>query len=448
MQVADTAVRTLIVGLGKTGLSVARYLAARGDAVAVTDSRDEPPGLAALSAELPDTAVFLGGFSEDALGRADQVVVSPGVATDIPFIHRAREKGLPILGDIELFARAVDAPVVAVTGSNGKSTVATLVGLMAERAGRVTRTGGNLGTPALELLGADEKVDLYVLELSSFQLELTDSLHCAAAVVLNISADHMDRYPDIAAYAAAKARIYERCEVAIANRQDPLVMVMVAGRDAVTTFGLDAPKRGEYGLIKHEGSQWLARGDERLLAMSALPIRGTHNAANALAALALGAAVGLSIEAMVAVLREFRGLPHRMQWVGEAGDVVYVNDSKATNVGAALAAMRGLEMPLVVIAGGDGKGADFAPFADALAGRARALVLIGRDAARIEEAVAGRTPVYREVSIEAAVRRSHELAQPGDMVLLSPACSSLDMFEDFAARGTAFVNAVREVAHV
>ncbi len=445
---ADAAVRTLIVGLGKTGLSVARYLAARGDAVAVTDSRDEPPGLAALRADLPDTAVFLGGFSEEALGRADQVVVSPGVATDIPFIHRAREMGLPILGDIELFARAVDAPVVAVTGSNGKSTVATLLGLMADRAGRKIRIGGNLGVPALELLQADGVVDLYVLELSSFQLELTDSLHCVAAAVLNVSADHMDRYADMSAYAAAKARIYERCDAAIANRQDPIVMQMVAGRGDVTSFGLDVPRAGQYGLLAHDDGPWLARGETPLLPVSSLRIRGTHNAANALAALALGAAVELPVDAMLEVLREFRGLPHRMQWVGEAGGIVYVNDSKATNVGATLAAIHGVDMPLVVIAGGDGKGADFSAFADALAAHARALVLIGRDAARIEEAVGGRIPVYRESSIEAAVRRAHDLARPGDMVLLSPACSSLDMFEDFAARGSAYMEAVREVAHV
>lgn len=441
-----TKPRTLIVGLGKTGVSCARYLAAHGHEVAVTDSRDQPPGLAALRREVPDAAVFVGGFSEEALARAEQVVLSPGVPLADPYVQRALARGLPVVGDIELFARAARAPVVAVTGSNGKSTVVTIVGLMAERAGRRVRVGANLGTPALDLL-ADGEPDLYVLELSSFQLETTHSLAPLAAAVLNVSPDHMDRYATFDDYAAAKARIYRGCRIAVLNRDDACVMAMRPAGATAVTFGLGAsPADGDYGLLEHAGGEWLARGREPLMPVTALRVRGRHNVANALAALALGEAAGLAREAMIDVLSEFRGLPHRTEWVAEVRGVTWLNDSKATNVGATLAAVAGFATPLVLIAGGDGKGQDFAPLAAALPGRVRAVVLLGRDAPRIAAAIGDRVPVKLVTTMEQAVKQAARLAKAGDTVLLSPACSSLDMFENFEQRGRQFAEAVRRLA--
>ncbi|MDE2069989.1 MAG: UDP-N-acetylmuramoyl-L-alanine--D-glutamate ligase [Gammaproteobacteria bacterium] len=436
--------KTLVVGLGRTGLSCVRFLAARGAEVAVTDSRARPPALAQLRELVPQAAVFVGGFSEQALAGAEQVLVSPGVAANAPFLETARARGLPVFGDIELFARTVRAPVVGITGSNGKSTVTTLVGRMAERAGIEARVGGNLGTPALDLILATEPA-LYVLELSSFQLEVTDSLRCVAATVLNVSPDHMDRYASAADYAAAKARIFRHCLTAVVNREDAQVRRMLQAQQKQISFGLDAPRDANYGLIEHGGSRWLARGAERLLAVSELRIRGTHNVANALAALALGEAAGLPRPAMLAALREFPGLPHRMQYLGTRRGVAYYDDSKGTNVGATLAAVAGVSQPLVLIAGGDGKHQDFAPLARALVGKARAVVLLGKDAALIETALAGRVPTVGVKDMDAAVVQAAAHAQPGDWVLLSPACSSLDMFDNFEHRGRVFAEAVRRL---
>ena len=437
--------KTLIVGLGKTGLSCARFLTAHGEEIAVTDSREHPPGLKDLRALLPDAAVFLGGFSEDALKHADRVVLSPGVAAGTPFIAKARAMGLPVMSDIELFAHYARAPVVGITGSNGKSTVTTLLGVMAERAGRTVRVGGNLGTPALDLL-KDAEPELYVLELSSFQLEITDSLACAAATVLNISPDHMDRYADLSQYAAAKARIFRGCRMAVLNRDDPAVRTMGAGAKARVSFGLDTPAAGDYGLLGSGPGEWLVRGSERLMPVSVLAMRGRHNLANALAALALGEAVGLPVAAMVDALQDFRGLPHRMEFVAAVNDVAYYDDSKGTNLGATLAAVAGVGQPLVLIAGGDAKGQDFAPLAEVLGQKARAAVLLGKDAPLLEQAFAGKLPVQRVKDMDAAVQAAAKLAQPGDMVLLSPACSSLDMFENFEQRGRVFAAAVRRLA--
>ena len=434
--------KTLVVGLGRTGLSCVRFLAAHGAEVAVTDSRARPPALAQLRELVPQAAVFVGGFSEQALAGADQVLVSPGVAANAPFLNAARARGLPVFGDIELFARSAQAPVVGITGSNGKSTVTTLVGQMAARAGVEVRVGGNLGTPALDLIG-DAEPGLYVLELSSFQLEVTESLRCVAAAVLNVSPDHLDRYATLADYAAAKARVYRHCGTAIINRGDPRVHSMVATGQRQISFGLDEPRGTDYGLIEYKDTGWLARGAEPLLPVSDLHIRGAHNAANALAALALSEAAGLPRAAMLATLREFAGLPHRMQYVATRCDVEYYDDSKGTNVGATLAAVAGASRPLVLIAGGDGKNQDFAPLAQALAGKARAVVLLGKDAPAIEQVLAGRVPAVRVKDMHAAVAQAAKLAQPGDWVLLSPACSSLDMFDNFEHRGRVFAQAVR-----
>jgi len=441
---------SVVVGLGKTGLSCARWLAARGEQVAVTDSRDEPPGLAGLHAEWPQVAVHAGGFDPALLARAGRIVLSPGVPLAEPALAAAIADGVEVVGDIELFARVAKAPVVAITGSNAKSTVTTLVGEMARAAGLDARVGGNLGTPALDLLPSPgtAEPDLYVLELSSFQLETTATLDAAAAVVLNISPDHLDRYPDLAAYAAAKRRVFQGGGVMVVNADDPAVAAMAEPNRRVIRFGLGVPAADDYGLRRQDGADWLCRGREALLPVGEMRIRGYHNAANALAALALGEAAGLPRAAMLAALRDFTGLPHRCQWVAEVGGVHFYDDSKGTNVGATLAALQGLgaDGRVVLIAGGLGKEQDFSPLRPGLAACGRAAVLIGRDAPRIEAALGGAVPVVRAAGMSEAVAAAAALAQPGDSVLLSPACASFDMFRDYVHRGEVFVAAVRELA--
>lgn len=436
--------RTLIVGLGKTGLSCARFLAARGIAFAVTDSRAEPPGLATLRAELPDVPLYLGGFAEAAFACAEQLVVSPGVSLREPPIAAALGRGAEAVGDIELFARHAKAPVVAITGANGKSTVTTLVGLMAQAAGRDVRVGGNLGTPVLELIQAREP-ELYVLELSSFQLETTHSLNAAAAVVLNVTPDHMDRYASLEEYAAAKQRVYRGDGVMVLNADDSVVRTMIEPSRRQVLFTLGEPGPHDFGLRQAAEGVWLARGSERLMPVSELRVAGLHNAANALAALALGDAVGLPMGAMLHALREFPGLPHRTQWVAERDGVRWYNDSKGTNVGATLAALQGMSGKVVLIAGGDGKGADFTPLRQAAAEKARGVVLIGRDTPIIEAALDGVVPVVRAVDMDDAVAKARVLAKPGDSVLLSPACASFDMFNGYDHRGRVFVDAVQRL---
>jgi len=359
---------------------------------------------------------------------------------------QARARGLDIVGDIELFARAADAPVVGITGTNGKSTVTTLLGRMAERANVRVRVGGNLGQPALDLLDRGP-TDLYVLELSSFQLDTTHSLKLKASVVLNVSADHMDRYATLKAYAASKARIYANSETAVVNADEPIVSSMPRAGQRVMSFSL-LDEKADFALMTPPGreGQWLARRGDPLLPLAALKISGRHNAANALATLALGDALRLPIAPMLDELREFTGLPHRAQWVADLGGVRYINDSKGTNVGATLAAVGGLSGPLVVIAGGDGKGQDFSPLAAAFRGKVRTTVLLGRDAGLIETALAGICQTTRAATMQAAVQAAARFAQPGDTVLLSPACSSLDMFRDYAERGNEFAAAVKELA--
>ncbi len=433
--------RVLVVGLGKTGLSCARFLAARGLEVAVTDSRVQPPGLDALREELPDAALFLGEFVPEAFAAADAVLVSPGVAVREPLIAQAAQRGVPVLGDVDLFAAVAGAPVIAITGSNGKSTVTTLVGEMARRAELRVGVGGNLGTPLLELL--DAAAQLYVIELSSFQLETAHRLNAAAATVLNLSEDHMDRYDDLESYRAAKQRIYRGDGAMVINADDPQVAAMAQRGRRLLTFSLGAPAADGYGLVQRGGGSWLARGAEPLLAVEALRMAGRHNIANALAALALGEAAGLPRAAMLDALREFPGLAHRCQLVAERDGVAWYNDSKATNVGAAVAALEGFERPLILIAGGDAKGADLMPLRAPVARRARAAVLLGRDTERLAEALADAVPLHRVASIEEAVQVAAGLAQAGDAVLLAPACASLDMFRNFEERGERFAAAVR-----
>jgi UDP-N-acetylmuramoylalanine--D-glutamate ligase len=440
----------VIVGLGRTGLSCARYLHERGWRIAVTDTRAAPPQLAALRELDAQIPLRLGALDARLLDDALCVVVSPGVSLAEPFFAAARRRGLEIVGDIELFARAVDAPVAAITGTNGKSTVTTLVGRMAARAGVKVRVGGNLGEPALDLLAAahraGEAVGLYVLELSSFQLEATHSLDLAAAAVLNISPDHLDRYSSVAAYADAKARIFARCDTAVINLDDPLVVAMPRPGQRALSFSLRATSGADYAVDVRDGGAWLTRRGEPLLPVSKMRIRGLHNAANALAALALGEALDLPLPAMLAELETFTGLPHRTQWVAEVAGVTYIDDSKGTNVGATIAAVTGMEGPLVIIAGGDGKNQDFAPLAAAFRGKVHHTVLIGRDARLVGEALRGVGTTKYCASLEEAVCAAAGAARPGDTVLLSPACASLDMFRDYTHRGAVFARAVKELA--
>lgn len=449
MQMASAdGMKTLVVGLGKTGLSCAHYLRQRGVAVAVTDSRADPPGLAALRESMPEVAVFVGGFDPEVFAAAERLVVSPGVSVAEPLIRAAIARGVPVVGDVELFAEATRAPVCAITGSNGKSTVTTLVGLMARLAGRRVAVGGNLGEPVLDLL--ESNAELYVLELSSFQLETTSGLAPEVAVVLNVSPDHMDRYPDLAAYAAAKARVYERARLAVVNRDDPLVSAMLHPGARAIGFTLGAPAPGDFGLRHAGASTWICHGEARLMDAAEVAIAGRHNLANALAALALASGCGIPLMVACDALRRFPGLPHRSTLVAERQGVRWFDDSKGTNPGATLAALEGL-LPegepgrVVLIAGGDGKGADFAPLRPAVERVARAVVLIGRDAPLIEAALAGCAPLVRALDMEDAVRLAAELAQPGDCVLLSPACASFDMFKSYEHRGEVFAEAVRRL---
>lgn len=434
----------LVVGLGKTGLSVARWLARRGIPFMLADSREAPPGIEALRSEFPGVAVNLGAFDPELFTHAHTIVLSPGLSPELPAVAAARAAGVPVVGDVELFALAADAPVVAITGSNGKSTTTTLVGEMAAHAGKQVRVGGNLGTPALDLLG-DDRPDLYVLELSSFQLETTVSLHCAAAAVLNLSDDHLDRHHSLLEYAAVKQRIFRGDGVMVVNADDALSAAMVDARRRVVRFSLWTPRHAtDFGVRRLDGRDWIARGEQVLMPCDEIRMPGRHNLANALAALALGEAVGLPMETMLATLRDFPGLPHRCEYVAEIDGVRYYNDSKGTNVGSTLAALAGMPgAKVVLIAGGEGKGQDFTPLAPAVAARARAVVLIGRDAKLIENALAGAAPVFHAASMEAAVHAARQQAQPGDVVLLSPACASFDMFRNYEHRGEAFSAVVR-----
>jgi len=440
--------KALIVGLGKTGLSCARYLSGHDVDVAITDSRVEPPCLAALQQELPDIAVFVGGFDEMAFRRADLILVSPGISLREPLIVEARARGAKIIGDIELFAWFVNVPVVAITGSNGKSTVTTLIGEMFNRAGIKAGVGGNIGNPALDLLKDDNQA--CVLELSSFQLETTESLNPVAAALLNISEDHLDRYDTLADYAAAKARIFYGSGVLVVNADDEKVMatarLFTRGRKQVS-FSLDAPQGDNYGICLQQHERWLCRGSQALIAVNELKITGDHNLANALAALALGEAAGLPMSAMLEALRTFTGLPHRCQWVREKDGVTWVNDSKATNVGAAIAAIKGVPgQKLVLIMGGQGKGQDFSILRDVVGQRARGVVLIGEDAPLLKKVLADVVKIEKADSMQAAVEKAAQLAQPADTVLLSPACASFDMFNGFEHRGDTFIESVRSLS--
>ena len=435
---------SVVVGLGKTGASCLRYLTKHGIAAAATDSRAMPPGLSDLGQIARTLDIRLGGFDLSLLDDASQVLLSPGVSLEEPIVRAARARGIEVVGDIELFARAVRAPVIGITGTNGKSTVTSLLSSMAVAAGCRVLAGGNLGEPALDLL--DRPIpDLYVLELSSFQLETTASLDLEAAAVLNVTADHLDRYATVADYARAKARILARAGTAVLNADDPWVAAMRGSARTTRTFSTQRAE-ADYSLLNDGDTTRLARRGEAVLDVRRLKIAGRHNAANALAALALGDAAGLPLAAMLEALEAFAGLPHRSAWVADRRGVRFIDDSKGTNVGATLAAVDGMPGPLVMIAGGEGKGQDFAPLAAAFRRKVRHVVLLGKDAPALARALAGTCTTERVASMDDAVAAAARAALPGDTVLLSPACASLDMFRDYGHRGDVFAAAVRELA--
>jgi UDP-N-acetylmuramoylalanine--D-glutamate ligase len=440
----------LVLGLGDSGLSAARWIAAQGGRVRVADTRAEPPRRKDYAGEL-----VTGKFRLGLLKDIDLVCLSPGLSLAEPVVMEALARGIPVLGDIELFAWTVRAQrqskVIALTGTNGKTTVAALTGHLLRAAKIDCEVAGNIGPAALDALlkRASRPPAAWVLELSSYQLETTWSLAPDAAAMLNLSEDHLDRYAGLAEYGAAKARIFYGAGLQVLNRCDSASMAMSLPGRAQVTFGMDAPAMAEdFGLAQG----FLVRGAERILAAGELPIHGRHNVSNALAACALAHAAGAPLEALAAGLRSFRGLPHRVQRVAERGGVAWYDDSKGTNVGAAIAALEGMGRKTVLIAGGEGKGQDFAPLAPAVRAHARAVLLIGRDAALIEKAlassgVAAVVPVERCKTLQAAVKRAAALAQKGDAVLLSPACASFDMFRDYAHRGEVFAKAVKDLAN-
>jgi UDP-N-acetylmuramoylalanine--D-glutamate ligase len=449
----------LVLGLGDTGLSCARWLAARGALVSVADSRAAPPHAGRLAELLPQVPRYTGPFDDALLQSTDMLVVSPGVPLTDPAVARAVAAGIETVGDVELFARAIRAlnaqrehpmRVIAITGSNGKSTVTAMCGDMCRMAGLTTCVAGNIGLPVLDALyeieqGVTPAPQVWALELSSFQLETTASLNADAATVLNLSEDHMDRYPDMDAYAAAKARIFSGDGVQVLNRDDACTLAMALPGRRVVSFGLGrSPKDENFGLCEDE----LCLDGDMLMPLSALPVAGLHNAANALAALALTRALDLPMEALLRGLLHFKGLPHRVERVAEIEGVTWYDDSKGTNVGATEAALYGMgKSRAVVILGGEGKGQDFSPLKAAVKANARAVVLIGRDAPLIAAALSDSgVEAYPATGLTEAVELAHRLAQPGDAVLLSPACASFDMFRNYIHRAEVFVDAVKKLA--
>lgn len=435
----------LVVGLGVTGLSVVRFLHKQQKNVVVVDSRNKPPGLQELENEFPDVSIYLGEFDEALFMGAQQIIVSPGVSLKEPVIDHAMNQGVDVVGDIELFAKMISAPVIAVTGSNGKSTVISLLGEMAQAAGINAVVGGNIGIPALDLINSN--ADLYILELSSFQLESLHSLKPVAAAVLNVSPDHMDRYDSYEEYIEAKQHIYNACKVAVINRDDERVEAMQAGHNFVSGFTLHQPAHGDYGLRIFEGKTWLCKGGKKLISADEMKITGTHNLANALAALALGDAASISMHDMLTALKKFTGLKHRTQWVAEKNHVTWVNDSKGTNVGATLAAITGIKVKnkMMLIAGGIAKDADFSPLRNAVCENVRAVVLMGKDAPQIEQVLQACVPVFYAKDMQEAVHIAADLSHPGDTVLLSPACASFDMFNSYEHRGDVFIKSIKDL---
>ena len=454
MKIALKDKKVLVLGLGDTGLSALHWLERQGAILSVADSRTNPPSVDNVMKRMPQVQIYTGAFNAENFKQVDLIVISPGVALSEPAVQAAIKAGVQVIGDVELFAqyRSKQSKVIAITGSNGKTTVTSLVGEICKEAGLKTIVAGNIGLPVLEALMM-EAPDVYVLELSSFQLETTHHLKCDGATVLNISEDHMDRYADIDAYTAAKARILAHAKVAVLNRDDAATMDMPAKHKI--SFGLNAAtEKHDFGLIESEGLHYLTSGQRKMMKASQLSITGLHNVANALAAMALCNAIGVEKSAIVKALIDFKGLPHRVQWVASMDDVDYYDDSKGTNVGATCAAIAGMTkngkpQKVVLIAGGDGKGQDFSPLLPAIEANARAVVLIGRDAALIEAVLLpSNVPMYHAADLPEAVNIAKKVAQSGDAVLLSPACASFDMFKNYVHRAEVFVEAVKRLQNL
>lgn len=435
----------LVVGLGKTGHSIARYLQRRKRPFVVFDTRKEPSGVSAFREEFPNVDIFTGDFPVAMYDQLTGIISSPGVALDEPVMQGARARGIPIVGDIECLAREIQAPVIAITGTNGKSTVTTLVGEMAAAAGLSVAVAGNIGMPVLDMLDDHAHYDLWVLELSSFQLDLTHSLAPIAATILNVTPDHLDRHHDFELYRQAKQRVYHQASFLLYNREDPFTKpaMGVASSDArINSYGLNPPVDGSWGLMTEAGVTYLAHGNLRILPVEDLRIKGQHNWSNALAACALAHVVGVTYHCMKDVLQHFTGLPHRSQWVRTIDGVDWINDSKGTNIGATISAIsgigEGMQGRIVLIAGGQGKGADFSALRTPVENYVRSVVLMGEDADRIADALMDVVPVRYAPSLDEAVNAARLEAKPGDVVLLSPACASFDMFRDFNHRGESF----------
>lgn len=436
----------VVVGLGISGVSAVNFLYQQGYQVAVTDSREQPAGREQIPA---DITTSFGKLDTELLLQAEEIILSPGLAPQLPEIQAAIAKGIPVISDIQLLRRATDVPIVAITGSNAKSTVTTLVGEMAKNAGKKVAVGGNLGRPALDLL--QDEPELIILELSSFQLETTSNLHATVAVVLNMSEDHLDRHGDMVGYHTAKHRIFQGCQSYVYNRDDGLTRPLVADQIPQISFGLNAPDLKQYGVLRDEqGNMYLAKGTQRLLDSREMYMQGSHNVANALACLALGESIGLPLEIMLDTLKTFKGLEHRCEYVDDIQGVRYYDDSKGTNVGATLAAINGLGQALapnqakvIVILGGQGKGQDFSPLSPALLQYARHVVLIGEDAQLIEATLGSAIARGHATTLREAVQQAQQQAQSGDAVLLSPACASFDMFKSYHDRGQQFVQCVQ-----
>ena len=433
----------VIVGLGKTGLSCFRYLSNQGLNVAITDSREEPPELLELRAEFESASVYLGQINEQVLLASDQIILSPGVSLDNKSIKLSIENNIPVFGDIELFCQKAQAPIIAVSGSNGKSTVTTIVAEMTRLAGLKTYVGGNIGIPALDLL-SDSTPDLYVLELSSFQLETTYSLNAHASVVLNVSPDHMDRYSSLKDYANTKKRIYSGQGLMVLNKDEEYIhSIMDSKRDTIY-FSLDAPEGENFGLINHNNEVWLSQGNEKIINKNQLKIKGEHNISNALAAMALAGAVNVPTNIMADVLKNFTGLEHRCQLVREIDNVSWYNDSKATNVGACIASITGLcELGnIILIAGGDSKGADLSGLNPIVKKYIKRVFLFGIDANKLADVMGSDVDKEFVNNMNEAVKGASKIADPDDIVLLAPACSSLDMYKNYQQRGDAFISAI------
>ncbi len=434
-----------VVGLGATGYSVVRYLCARGVSVTVVDSRDNPPLKAELTKRFPNVTAYYGTLEVEAVTQAAFIVASPGVSTRVGALQQAKSNGCVVVGDIALFVQESKVPLIAITGSNGKSTVTTLVGDLCAAAGKVPLVAGNIGKPALDALTDQESFDIAVLELSSFQLETTPVVPAKAAAILNMSEDHMDRYSSMGDYVLAKARILRGAERAVLPRHDEQLQ-QITRTNEVISFGLDEPSASnEYGVKRKKSGRWLMKGRERLMPLRDVPLIGSHNIANVLSAFALVDFLTIPVEGLSTTVKAFKGLAHRMQTVAVKAGVTWVNDSKATNVGAAATALQSIEGDVIWLAGGEGKGADFSELKHALTSSVKLAVLFGVDAPKIEKAIGDTVDVCHASSMHEAVGIAHEAAADGFIVLLSPACASFDMFSNFEHRGQAFAQAVNEL---